>query len=85
METKSETLIYEKEIAMNKVPSRKQDRDSAGRIFIALLASAIGLLIVAGTLAIVLTPTLSSKAMAAVTDTAPSSVYGVSSFMAPLP
>lgn len=84
METKSEALIYAKEIAMNKVSRGKQDRDSAGRAFIVLLASAIALLIVAGTLAIVLTPTLSSKAMAAVTDTAPSSVYGPSHLNGPL-
>ena len=75
METKGETLIYAKEIAMNKVSSRKQNRRPTGLVFIVLLASAIGLFIIAAISSIVFTPTLSSKAMAAVADTAPSSVY----------
>lgn len=60
---------------MNTVSSRNLNRHSAGFIFIAVLASALGLFMVTAISAIVLTPTLSSQAMATATTSAPSSAY----------
>ena len=75
MQTKSQSLTYAKETAMNTVSSRNLNRHSAGFIFVAALAAAIGLFIVTAISAIALTPTLSSQAMATVTTSAPSSAY----------
>lgn len=71
---------------MNEVFSYQQDRHPTGLVFTELFASAIGLFIVAATLAIFFfsTPTLSNKATATVADTVAASACGVSPFMKPL-
>lgn len=84
MQTKSQTLTYAKEIAMNTVSSRNSNRHSAGFIFIVVLASAIGLFMVTAISAIALTPTLSSQAMATVTTAAPSSAYQANRLSGPV-